>query len=433
MTVTLDDRRLVEPASLAQPHSPHNSFVRWRDELKRRHLLPVIVVAGSRGKTTVVRLLEAIFTSAGHKCAIWTGSGVEVNGRGQSSELGAWGAALRRLAAGSLDVAVQELDWPTIRAVGLPAETYPLTIVTNICLNNDRCLGRAEAQLATRAYDRLRQATRRDGLLVLNGDDFAVAGTEVDRETTAILAGQNPDAPLLRAHLSDGGKAAWLDNQTIVFGTPSASFPVVAVDRLGFAWSGAAAFETQNALLATAAAAACGIDLPTIGRALEAFAMPPSSPASFNVVPIGDALAVVDRPAPSWFLRQAIRAVKHRRHRSLVTSVGRLGAVPDDDLEEVGRLLARISDVVILHSEPPTGARAMALQAGLNAGPGPIVLLRRATERQALATATARLRPGDLLLALVDHPAQAIETLHRAGGRAPEPEDERAGGPGLGD
>jgi cyanophycin synthetase len=419
MTVALDDRPLTDRSSFAPTPNSMSSFARWRDDLKRRRVLPIIAVAGSRGKTTVVRLLETIFTSAGLKYASWTDNGVEINGRGQTSELGAWGAALRRLASGSLDVAIQELDWPTIHAVGLPDDTYPLTIVTNVCLNNDRCLERPEAHLAIRAYDRLRQATRHDGLLVLNGDDYAVAGTEIARETPAILAGQSSDAPLLRAHLGDGGSAVWLNEETLVIGSSSASLPVVALDRLSFAWSGEATFEVQNSLLATAAAAACGINLPTIGQALGAFAMPPSSPGSFNVVPIGEALAVVDRPAPSWFLRQAIRAVKHRRHRSLVTTLGRLDQVPDDDLEEVGRLVARVSDVIIVHSTAQLGERTRALHAGFGAASGPIVLLRRSTERQALTTASARLRPGDLLLALVDQPDQALQTLRRASERLP--------------
>jgi cyanophycin synthetase len=422
MSVTLDRKATANRETSsgdAIPVPVPATFSIWREAVRRRGALPVVAVAGSRGKTTVARFLDEIFTTAGLSTATWTDSGVEIRGHRQGSELGAWGEAMRRLAAGTLDVAVQELDWPTVHAVGLPPDAYPVAVVTNICVNNDRCLVRAETRMAIRAYERVRDAARRDGVLVLNGDDYAVAGTEVERETPAFLVGLNPDAPILRSHLSEGGRAAWLERGWITLGTATAALRVCRADQLPSALAGAATFEVQNALLAAGVAHVCGIDEQTIAAALATFRVPPAAAGSFNVVPIGEALAVLDRPAPSWFLRSVLRVLRHRPHRRFIVVAGVLEQVPDEDLDEVGRLLARTSDAMLFHSEEAAPERSSLFLSGVESGAGPMVLIKLRTERQALARAVKRLRPGDLLLVLADQPVPALRALQRAAGASP--------------
>jgi cyanophycin synthetase len=415
MSAILDRRETsVSTATSPVPVGVPASFGDWRREVARRGALPVIAVAGSRGKSTVVRLLDAIFTAGGLKTAAWTDAGVDVRGRHQGSELAAWGHALRRLHAGTLDVAVQELDWPTVHAVGLPPDAYPVAVVTNICVNSDRCLVRDETRLALRAYDRVRGAARRDGVLVLNGDDYAVAGTEVERETPSLLVGLNPESPLLRGHLSEGGRAAWLEGQSLVVGTATSADRLCTADQLDFALGGSAAFEVHNALFAAAIATVCGIASEWIAEALISFRMPPAAEGSFNLVPVAEAVAIVDRPTPSWFLRPLIRAIRHHPHRSLIVVAGRLDAVPEDDVFEVGRLLARVADAIVLHSEEDAAERGARLRQGLDTAAAPIVLLRTMTERQAVAKAIKLLRPADVLLVLSDQPAAARRALERA-------------------
>src|SRR5215213_6135129 len=91
------------------------SFHHWRDRIVADGLEPVIVVAGSRGKTTVVRLLNDMFVEAGLRTAIWTNRGVEIEGTPQLGELGPWANVRDRLSTGSLDVAIREVAWSTVR------------------------------------------------------------------------------------------------------------------------------------------------------------------------------------------------------------------------------------------------------------------------------------------------------------------------------
>ncbi len=395
------------------------SIEEWQAGVMRRQLLPVIAVAGSRGKSTVVRLLDAIFARAGLRSATWTSSGVEICGRRQSGELAPWSRALSRLAEGTLDIAIQELDWSTVHAVGLPARVYPVVGVTNICVNNDVCLIQDETRRAIRAYATVVDAVEPDGIVVLNGEDYAVSGSDAAPRAPTALVAQSKETPLLRAHLAAGGFGAWCDDDELRAGWLSDPVSFCSVSDLRFALRGRASFEVHNSLTAAAIALLCGVPRTTVASALPVFAVPPSLlPGSFNVIEARDFTAVVDRAAPSWFLRSVLRALGHHKQGRTITVVGHLDRVPESDLMEVGRLVGRSSDVLVLHSHDPDGLQASLLRQGAALNDVPPVVIHVPTERRAVTRAIKLLRPGDTGLFLADDPASVIRSLQRAGASA---------------
>ena len=406
------------PASThaVRPAPAPRSFNEWRSRLESQGVPAVIGVAGSRGKTTVVRLLSAIFHEAGLRTALWTDQGVEVNGRRQGGELVPWTRALQRLGAGDIDVAVQELEWSLIHAVGLPARAYPIIAITNLCVNSDSCLIRTESMIAGRAMRKLRAAARNDGVVVLNGEDFAVGDAAADMESAAVLVGLSRDTPLVRNHLQAGGTAVWTSGHEIVAGTNAVASTIGPVAALPFALAGAIGFQVHNALMATAIARSCGIPGATIASALARFEVSARTmPGSFNVLAMDDAAVVVDRPAPSWFLRTPLRGLFHvQPGRRLITVAGRMEEVPDDDLVETGRLLGRAGGALILHGNDDRPERVALLRQGIAANDVPPVVIRVSTERQAIARLVSMLRSVDLAFVLADQPAAVLRALQRA-------------------
>jgi cyanophycin synthetase len=399
------------------------SFRAWRQRVVRQGALPVIGVAGSRGKSTVIRLLDAIFSAAGLRVATWTDAGVEIRGRRQKSELAAWESCLRRLAGNTLDVVIQELDWPTVNAVGLPASAYPVVAVTNICVNNDRCMIQPETRLAIKAYERVRSASRVDGALVLNGDDFAVAGTEVEYDAPATLFALSHDAPLVRVHLAEGGRAGWVENKQLIVGTATASTVVSDQEELLFALGGLAGFQVQNALAAVLIAEICGMPPHVSGPVIQGFVIPNSLPGSFNQVVYDHGIAIVDRPTPSWYLRPILRAMRQRPQGGTIVVCGQLQEVPDDDLTEVGRMVARGADAIVLHSEAIAPDRIKLLRAGIDLAERAMVVVHTKSERTAISRGLAMMRPGDGLLVLSDNPTTGLRQLSRATGPSIDFED----------
>jgi cyanophycin synthetase len=394
-----------------------SSFEAWRAKVRRNGSIPVIAVAGSRGKSTVVRALDAIFRASGLRTVTWTDSGIEIQGRRQRGELAPWSRAMARLTDGSLDVAIQELDWAMVHAVGLPKKVYPIAAITNICVNNDACLIQDEAKRALSALPSLLSAVHGDGALVLNGEDYAVSGEEISFDAPAILAGQSKETPLLRSHLRSGGTAIWVNGEGIAIGTLDDSATVCDQRALGYTLNGEAAFQTLNIMVAAAIARACGISTLKIGDALKTYEPNPMlSPGSFNVINLGGATAIVERPDPSWFLRPALRAVRDLPRNRLLTVAGKMDQINEADLTEVGRLLGRTSSVLVLHSGREQPERTALFRQGIALNDIPPVIVHTTTERRAVGRVLEMIRPGDAALFLADNALSVIRTLLKSEG-----------------
>ncbi len=391
------------------------SFRQWQKRCHELGIPPVIAVAGSRGKSTVVRLLQAIFNHAGMRSAIWTDHGVEINGRRQSREIAGWNRALTRITERSLDVAIQELDWNLVAAVGLPQATYPIGVITNVCNNSAGCLQTPSGEVATRALPRVAGAIHGCGFMCVNGEDYLLdpVGSTIDAQT--VVVAKSSATPLLRQHQRDGGECLWIsDDGVIVGGHPKTPFAIARVEDMQLCMNGNASFQQTNALLASAAALATGIGVDIVGDALLDF--DPSTnhlPGSFSVRQVGSIMTVVDRTMPSWFLRPVLRAANPQSRRRQITVLGGLSRIPEEDVFETGRLLGRSAGAVILHGEI-AHSRLDAFRRGIAQNRFPPVLVHLPTERRAINRAIRAMRGDDVVLFLCDEdPGPALRAVDR--------------------
>ena len=387
-------------------------FERWRARLDREQVAPVIAVAGSRGKTSVLRAVESIFRTGGYRFASWTDRGVEIEGELQRGELDPWSRALTRLAAGGLDVALQELDWATVQTLGAHGAMYPVVALVNLCANNEACLITPETLQARRALSSLRGRVSLTGRLVLNADDFALS-EDPDGGTARYLVGISADAPILRGHLHRGGDAAWVAASTIMIQEQRQTLPIVGSQSLLWTRGGDIPFAMQNALLATAIARCCELPQRLIAAGLASHeARPETMPGSFNVFDTGSGTIVVDRPMPPWFLRVSLRASVNLGSGRQVRVIGAMTEIADGDVSEIGRLLGRNGGVLILHGTWDAG-RMERLRQGAAANQVPPIVLQAPDERAAVQQAMTILRSDDVMLVLAENPAAMVRLIQR--------------------
>ena len=423
---------MIIPTELPQPSSKsprEGSFVRWRGHLDREQVPPVIAVAGSRGKTSVLRAAEAIFAQSGYRTASRSSGGVEIEGERQRGEISPWARALTRLRTGGLDVALQEVDWVSVQATPVGDLSYPVIAVTNLCANNDACLATPETLLARKALERMKMSLPSNGQLILNAHDFALADEDGEVAPHNYLVGMTPEAPMLRRHLAKRGNACYIQEHSIMLAEGGNATSVLRTSDVPWLRNESIPFSVQNGLMAIAIAHAYGMPVAQIREGLVNY-QPRAAimPGSFNVFDAGLATVVVDRPSASWFLRTSIRGAAGLGGLRQIRVVGPMHAVPTSDMNEVGRLLGRQSGAIIIHGDWPYDRLGL-FKLGVAMNDVPPVLLQASDERRAIMQGLDMLRADDVLLVLAENPAAAVrlvagqirrveESLHHTAGAA---------------
>jgi cyanophycin synthetase len=395
-----------------------DAFRPWRAQLTRDGVRPVIAIAGSRGKSTVGNLLAAMFEQAGIVHARRAHDSVFIRGARQPDR-DAWGRVLKGLDAGVFDIAIHELEWSDVAAIPFGTIDCALAAVTNVCANRDECLIQDESRLAVAALPKLVDATSPNGLLVMNCEDIDVIGPALNHERSLLFVGQNFENPALQFHLESGGIGAWrhesIDGASLRSGMLGSAADFGDPSDYRYLLWGAAGFQVTNALTAIALAASCGIAPATIRKALIDY-QPPLAHDSigvFRAAEIDRIKIVVDRPNPSWHLRQVVRAIRDAKAPRVITLVGKLESAPTGDLAEVGRLLGRLSNVLVVHSAAADDERTNQLRHGLAQNSTTPVVVHTQTERRALELAIDRARPDDLIFVLADNPEMVWRQIER--------------------
>lgn len=374
----------------------------WQRDTMLSGLLPVIGIAGTGGKTTVVRMLDAILSEAMLRTATWTDLGVEIRGRRQRGELSGWSLALSRLAEGTIDVAIQELHWSTIHAVGLPAMSYPVLALTNLTGGQAEGWNPDQLRNAQASVSRVADAAHPAGILVVNGDDYSLVDAATQTKARPVVIARSRESPSILRQLRAGAPAGWNDAGGLVLspgdGTPS--FPLMAVKDVPATIDGSATFQISNAMIASAIAWSIGIKRADIQRGLRGFHSDPElMPGSFNHWENASIRAVVSQLASSWQTRLVLRSINPGAKRRQITVLGNLGAMSIADVVEMGRLLGRYPGAILLY-ENGDQQRLDAFRHGITANAYPPLIVHLPTERRAINRALRTVRDGDVLLLL---------------------------------
>ena len=264
------------------------------------HAVPTVLVTGTNGKSTTVRMIAAMARAAGHTPGVSTTDyvvvGTDVIETGDfSGPMGARAALRdRRATLGILEVARGGL----LRR-GVPVTEAAVAAVTNVASDHLGEFGIDTVEALAEAKFVVAKALARGGQLVLSADDAASA-READRQATALAArgvsvcwvALDPAEPRLAgsaiaASVADGHIATRLADGPWT--------PLVALRDAPSTAGGAARHNVRNALTAAAAATALGLPGAAIAAGLRAFRGDAGdNPGRGNQTDVRGATVVVD-------------------------------------------------------------------------------------------------------------------------------------------
>jgi cyanophycin synthetase len=251
---------------------------------------------------------------------------------------------------------------------------------------------------------------------VLNADDPMVAEMAAATDARVVYFSINPNNPVITAHLAENGWCVFVEAGNIVLATGEAHIDLVELDRLPFTYQGKVHFQIMNALAATAAAWAAGLNPAMIVRALTTFKTDSAMvPGRFNVSEVSGVEVVLDYGHNPAAVKALVDAVEALGRRKTVFVLGLPGDRRDQDLKETIQATIALGDEYILHDLKERRGREKdevpkLLRSYL---PADAYCEFADDQPQALTSAWKRVKAGDRLVIIADQVDETIEVVQR--------------------
>ena len=391
------------------------------------HDVPVLMVTGTNGKTTTVRLLAAIAMAAGMIPGITSTDRIEIGG--EVVDLGDYsgpGGARTLLRDRRVEIGILETARGGMLRRGLTVTGAEAALVTNIAADHLGEFGILDVHALAEAKLLIAGAVRPGGRIVLNADDpelVAAAGGLALPVTWFSLDADNP-------RIKAGGDACFLENGALVLARGNDREAVIRVVEIPITLGGAARHNVANALGAIGLAAAAGLPVDAIAEGLRSLTSNLGRAVSMELGGVKILLDYAHNPHGMTAIVDLARQLPGNR-RLLV--LGQAGDRDNEAIRELARAAWRLRPDRIIVKELPEMLR------GRNPGEVPAVLrdelLRLGAAPESVTIASSELegirealtwsKPGDLLVLLAhtqrDDVLALLHHLRDTGWRAGEP------------
>lgn len=346
LSLLADDRRVsvgLGSGSRAWPAEETGDIVGhlpWDD----LHDIPVALVTGTNGKTTIVRLLGAMARAAGLTAGVASTDrvtvGDDVVAEGDYSGPNGARSVLRdrRVAMAMLEVARGGL---LRRGLALPRARAAL--VTNVANDHLGEFGIFDLPSLADAKMVVAKAIGPEGRLVLNADDPLLVERGQWQAAPVVWFTLDAANPVVARHLERGGEACLLEGEALVFARGRERRAIATCTEVPLTFAGTARHNVANALAAMGVAFALGLPEASVRRGLTEFESSPAhNPGRANVWDLGGVTVIVDfahNPHGLTALAEMARAIPARR-RAIV--VGQAGDRDDESIREFARAAAAL-------------------------------------------------------------------------------------------
>jgi len=257
--------------------------------------VPVVLVTGTNGKSTSVRILARMVKESGKCCGMSSTDFIRVGE--QILDYGDYsgpGGARILLRHPDTEAAILEVARGGILRRGLPVEQTDAALITNIAedhmgqygINTLADLAKAKAVVA-KALGR--------GQLVVNGDDEQLVSLAPELHVNICWFSLNKDNPVVREHRAKGGAVCFLDNGQLVYADEQQEIAIIAVNDIPMTLNGAARHNIHNALGAIGIAKCLGLTNQAIATALRQFSSSvDDNPGRGNQFEVNGAKVILD-------------------------------------------------------------------------------------------------------------------------------------------
>jgi UDP-N-acetylmuramyl tripeptide synthase len=386
--------------------------------------VPIALVTGSNGKTTVVRLLAAMTRGAGRVPGFTSTDGVTVGTvaieEGDFSGPSGARIVLRRP---EVEVAVLETARGGLLRRGLAVERANAAVVTNIAEDH---LGEFGIEsLAELADTKLlvAKALGSWGSLVLNADDPMLVERSPAITVPITWFSLEPTSPLISAHTRAGGTAVVAEQGNIVLLRRNQRELIASMVEVPITFRGSAEHNVANALAAVGMGVALGFETDVMATALRRFGRDPGDNSGrATLLEIGGIQILLDYAHNPHGMSALVRLAQRLPARRRLVMVGQAGDRSDEAIRELARAVwsLRPDHVVVkdmdeyLRGRPAGEVPALLADEFSRLGLPEQAVTRAGPDIAGVRKALEWAGPGDLLVLAVHQDRRAVlELLNR--------------------
>ena len=400
--------------------------------------IPVALVTGTNGKTTVVRLIAACLAAAGYRTGHSCTDGVFVDGQAiGSGDYSGPAGARRVLRDARVSAAVLETARGGILRRGLAVARADVAVITSIAADHFGEYGIHDLGALAEVKLAVARALGPDGTLVVNADDATLARKAAEARRPLAWFARDFNHPALDAHRRAGGATCGVANGRLRLDRAGAGHDLGAIADLPLAAGGHSVFNVSNLAAAALAAAALGVQPATIASVFARFGRDPAdNPGRLMRYAVGGLNLIVDfAHNPAALAGLVDFALRLRQRGRLAILLGQAGNREDADIGRLAAVAAAARPDLVIVKEMTGYLRgreageipAMLKRALIRAGVGESAQADAPDEEAALRHALGWARAGDVIvLPLHTRDGRAaglalIERLAREGWRAGQP------------
>ncbi|MDQ2806924.1 MAG: cyanophycin synthetase [Chloroflexota bacterium] len=387
--------------------------------------IPLIAITGTNGKTTVTRMITAVYATMRQFVGMTTTDGIYFDGCLRvSGDCSGPRSAEAVLQHPDVEVAVLETARGGILRSGLGWDKCQVAVVTNI--SNDH-LGLDGIDSPERLAEVKRvpvESVAKGGCAVLNAEDPLVAAMADATTEAVIYFGRDPRGLVMSRHLATGGRAVFLRGNMVTLAEGARETPLLDANDIPAGMGGKISFQIVNAMTAAAACWGAGCPLDAIQLGLRTFQPDvDTAPGRFNLFTVGQATVILDyghNPKALLAIRDAVQALAPRRSIGVVAAPGDRR---DADIGELARIAAATFDRIIVREDTDLRGRepgevAELICANISAARPdlPVTIIR--DEAASIRAAIEEAQPGDLVVAFIDAVQASIALVRAAAAEA---------------
>lgn len=384
----------------------------------RLHAVPTVLVTGSNGKTTTVRLIAALLRAHGLATAHSCTEGVYFQGQQvEGGDYSGPGGARNALRQPGAQAAVLETARGGILRRGLALCHADVAVVTNISADHFGEYGVHDLADLAAAKLVVARALGADGLLVLNADDEQL---RQQAERIAVPVGwfsEHHHNPLLVAHRATGGATCGAQHGELLLCSAGETASLGSVAGMPLSLGGRAGYNIANLAAAALAAQAVGVAASTIAGVFATFGRDHAdNPGRLQQWQFGQLRVVLDyahNPDGLHGMLQAVGADQRAGGFSIV--LGHAGNREDDALRAVATTVAAFKPTRVVLKD--IGGYERGRQAGEIAAIMQAALLQAGVAEAAVSTELDEAQAGRTLLGGAADGDLVVLPIHEIGAR----------------